>query len=215
MRILCTALAIGVVFLFSYVVSAQGLIEGTFGRLKDRPDYLGFFMPDGGELTPGVMMARQDGAYMMFHADQVPEIEEGDTGYFVLQPHFYYGSVEKVINEADLVYLKVDAVKLDMSFKRYMIDWGMPSGMMGKEYIAVPGKSKITPEGNLEISYRLLPVVKTSGRFRVQDFLYTKKVAKGIYPLFGRATDDSGIVFLGYLKVESEDSASAIAAFYI
>lgn len=160
-------------------------------------------------------MARQDGTYMMFHAEQVPGIEEGAKGYFVLQPHFYYGSVEKVIKEAGLVYVKVDRVKLNASLKRLLHDAGMPGGMMGKEYIAVPGKSKITPEGNLEISYRLLPVVMTGGRYHVQDFLYTKKVAKGLYPLFGRASDDSVIAFFGYLKVENEDSASAIAAFHI
>jgi hypothetical protein len=203
-------LAVIAVFL-SFTASAQVLEEGTLSRIKDRPQCLGFFVPDGEQPIPGILVSRDGGYFLMFHESQAPGLSRGDNGYFCLTPSVYYGSIASVAQEGVLKFVPVDGDKLNASDSRLARFGDMSSGGVSVMYAAVPTSAGIADNGNLQLNYQLLPVKKVGDSYRIHDFLYTHTVPMGVYPLFGRTPKNGAIVVLGYLDVVAKDKGNLIS----
>ncbi len=211
MRTATIAILGGIALFLSFTASAQEVVEGTLGRIKDRPLFLGFFVPDGAKPIPGILVSRDSGYFLMFHEDQAPGLTEGATGYFCLPPNYYHGSIAGVTQKGTLKYIAVDAEKLGASEERATGFAEIGSMELSKVYAAVPRSAEMASDGNLKLNYQLLRVKKEGESYRIQDFLYTRTVLKGVYPLFGRTAKDGTIVALGYIDVAAGDWGSLIS----
>ncbi len=212
MKTLFTALLVGIVLLLSFTASAQKIVEGTLSNVYDKPQFCGFFIPDGAAPIPGILVNQGDGYYFMFHEAQAAGLTKGTSGYFCLQPNFYHGTITSVTQDGSLKYVAIDGTKLG-AYKSIVADFAdMGTWKMNKMFAAVPESSLMNENGNLEIEYQLLPVKKHGDSYRIHDFLYTKTVPNGVYPLFGRNAGNGTIVVLGYLEVVGKDWGKLISA---
>jgi hypothetical protein len=211
MRATSIAVLAGIALFLSFTASAQIMVEKTFGRIKDRPPCLGFFVPDGAKPIPGILVSRDGGYFLLFHEEQSPGIYRGASGHFCLPPLLYHGAIGKVTQKGALKYIPVDAGQLGATDQRVASFVTMGTTTLSKLYTAIPGSAKVNTEGNLEVEYRLLPVKKEGESYRIYDFLYTRTVPKGVYPLFGRTAKDGTIVALGFIQVGKGDRGSLIS----
>lgn len=211
MKLASIALFAGIVLFLSFTASAEMVVEGTFGRVKDRPPCLGFFVPDGAKPIPGILVSRDGSFFLMFHEDQGRGLWRGSSAYFCLPPNYYHGLTTEVRAEGALKYIAVDADRLGASEEQVAAFVAMGSTRLTKLYAAVPGSAEMAGGDNLKLEYRLLPVKKEGGSYRIYDFLYTRTVPKGVYPLFGRTAKDGTIVALGYLKVGAGSRGSLVS----
>lgn len=210
MKTLCTALLVGIVLLLSFTASAQKVVEGTLSNVYDKPQFLGFFIPDGAAPIPGVLVNQGDGYYFMFHEAQAAGLTKGTSGYFCLQPNFYHSTITSVTQDGSLKYVAIDGRKLG-AHKRIVANFADDGTGMSKMFAAVPESSLMADNGNLEIDYQLLPVKRQGDSYRIHDFLYTETVPNGVYPLFGRNAGDGAIYVLGYLEVVGRDWGKLIS----
>lgn len=211
MRITTIAILGGIALFLSFTASAQKVVEGTLGRIKDRPLFLGFFVPDGAKPIPGILVSRDSGYFLMFHEDQAPGLSEGATGYFCLPPNYYHDSIAGVTQKGTLKYIAVDAEKLGASEERAAGFAEIGSVELSGMCAAVPRSAEMADEGNLKLDYRLLRVKKKGDAYRILDFMYTRTVLEGVYPLFGRTSKEGTIVALGYIDVAAGDWGSLIS----
>lgn len=211
MRATIIGVLVGIALFFSFTASAQGVIEGTFGRINDRPPCLGFFIPDGGKPIPGILVSRDGGFFLMFHEEQGRGLWRGSSAYFCLPPRYYHGLATEVRVEGALKYIAVDAEKLGATEERTAEFAPMGSTRLANMFAAVPLSAELAGENNLKLEYRLLPVKKEGGSYRIYDFLYTRTVPRGVYPLFGRTAKDGTIVALGYIQVKAGSRGSLVS----
>jgi hypothetical protein len=196
-----------IVFLFPVFASAQ-VVEESLARVKDRPPCLGFFVPDGGTPVTGVVVSRDIGYCFMFTQAQGSAITEGAQGYFCLSPLFYYGSISGIEKEGALRFVPINADELDITDARVANYADIEATRLSSMYAAVAESGSMQDDGNIKLNYRLFPVKAQGGYYRIMNFLYTKDVTMGAYPLFGRTASDNSIVFLGYLNIGGNNTGT-------
>lgn len=183
---------------------SQQLRITTLGRIKDKPPSLAFVIV-GKQAISGFVLKKGESYFIAVPSANLPA-SKFDEVILAVPPIMDKVANPAFTSEGNLALFPADEQRLQLEESKSANLVSADSRQVKDFLVPIVDEVNYEEGRQIEVSFRLLPVKPEGGGFRVLDFLYTKSVRKGTYPLFARLIDGE-IAVAGLLQVKSNDKA--------